>query len=488
MAPMMSWPDMEVYRVSIAANSIVMINQADVSPCHSTGNRINIGYKKLQENMEEVKKRLKTNEALSAELLKDIEIFRKEEVSRRLKFESKLDNLHQNLKDLTSKHVDIVSHLTIQLTKKKDMFKDLKDELGTLKNKNCKTKEHNVNVVDINLNNNWEVLSNENEMLKQDCENLELKSDILQKQFNDLITQREKRQEQITQYKENLKNLNEALADQTKKINVMKEECEDVKFQLSSYTKPSFQQVRESVSLFTEVNDKRQHLQETVDQMKNTYIKLKHDHLKYQQSISSMKITLKDLKKLMQKDLEDINEDNYKIIHFLETRQNVLQEIIDRRKKTMTQIIDVDHLNPNEVYKLFQEEIKAKEDEIKYLKDKLTNSCLIEHRIGSLNVRNQRDLAMYKMKVQELELKLSSDFKEETSELMDDFSESIYEKSETFNVTKDETISNQTVEENKENKFKSKKVVKFTEDIAIQPENDSLPRKGRKIFIMKKKK
>ncbi|CAG9768051.1 unnamed protein product [Ceutorhynchus assimilis] len=366
-------------------------------------------YEEVKQDLHHVKRKQKVNEALIFEYRGEIEILQAEKSNGGLKYEKKISSLEEALNILRSSHSQTTSHLENDLAKKEEENETLKAELEILKQKIALLEENN----DVSLKLNEPDIVAENEILRENLEKLQDDYEMILSRHHEMDEKLIEYREEICELKESLNTKREELLEKTLLIDQLNDDLFIINSELESLKNKPLQKESKGNSLFAEVDDRRVHLQKTVNDMKSSYIYLKHEHSKHEQIIAHLRKENAELQDLWKKDLEEIQEDRDGIIHSLNDRIQILEEI----NKRQTRQLEEDLTPPSDdlcaEYMFYQDMIESKNEEIRKLGKKLSDRTITEHMLSASVAQAHKKIQLMRLNIMELEQQIERNKEEE---------------------------------------------------------------------------
>ncbi|XP_066262273.1 protein Spindly-like [Euwallacea similis] len=470
-------------------------------------------YESIKTQLEEVTRKLKLREESISQLEAEDEILEYQEDCDRAHQQVQLADLTQALNNEESNHQLEIDNLKSQILAKAQCLSAFENELEQLESEEV-AKYQNQREHEDNRYSEYLLLSESYNKLLKEIDSLQLACDRDQKKLLQL-------QQKEADMQELFKSKKSEFHEKTAQIDALEEELLEINMALETRPKSLLKEECIKGSLFSEVNDERVHLQETLNAMKHDYLELEVENSKEKKLISHMQsqvASLRDLETTMMQQVQEVRLDSEQCYM---SRLELLKGIVAyQRRKLDLQIEDV----PTEqTRKLFEKTINELKDDVKFLESKFSDWRLTEHMFSSslaqtqVNIRKQQ-LAMKQLKItfeeiecdgpntddylsskaQDCEPPLRGSLKPIKSRNM---TEEIFTEPKTIDVKMDNIEENSFTQRfsritlrkgNKENLDYEKtamvenKNVKFTKDTVNHEQSAFRPR-GRKVYVFPKK-
>ncbi|XP_050306186.1 protein Spindly [Anthonomus grandis grandis] len=369
-------------------------------------NAILLENKHLKKELEETKQNLyecnrqaKLNDALVCEYRSEIQVLQSNESEISKKLNEKIGHLEDTITKLRSSHFETITSLQSELSDKDQEINSLKEELEILRRLTEVEKKTEVST-DFK---EFELL-NEIELLNQKCADLEETLQSAQEHQESLEDILQGYKEQVEELKEDNEVRKTELEEKAALVEKLTEDLILANRDLELYRNNPLQDGSKGNSLFAEVDDRRVHLQQKVNNMKSSYVYLKQEYYKHEHLISRLRKENNELRELRKKDLEELQSDQNLLENSAQNRIRVLEEQNERFKKQLEEgspLMRGDDLCAE--YQYYMDVIESQNQQIKDLESKLADQTLTSQLLARSIARGNRDQRILKLRIDELE-------------------------------------------------------------------------------------
>ncbi|XP_060517582.1 protein Spindly-like [Cylas formicarius] len=376
-----------------------------------TGNCDNSpNFSRLQKELEDVRqelydtnRQLKLKEAMLLEYQQETERLQTGEQRQLAKFESKIASLEETIVTLRDNHERAVSTLESEIARNEETITKLKNEIDVLKNLNETDSSFRFNEELANLETQHEELQQIFDGLKNEYITLSEQHKILETKFDALA-------EENSQLNETLKVKREELAENLVLIEKLNEELACANLELGTLKNQPLDTQSKGNSLFAEVDDRRVHLQHTVNNIKSDYTRLKFENSKQEKLIMELKKQNVDLCEKWKKDLTQVEEDQQTISVTLNDTINLLKESLEKLKKELAakhKEFGVSDLPAD--FRFYMNQVELKQKEIRHLEQKLMDRSLNTGSLSMLLAQANKETRKWRLEALKLKQVISKE-------------------------------------------------------------------------------
>jgi len=250
-------------------------------------------------------------------------------------------------------------------------------------------------------------LTNENETLQKNVLDLEDALRLLQNQNSRLEEALAMYKEELDENKETLQIKKEELLEKVALIDKLNDELLCLNQELEKYKNKPLEAESKGNSLFAEVDDRRVHLQKTINEIKSNYVRLKQEHNQHVDLIFKLRKEKEDIRNQWKKDLEEMQEDNFSVPETLRRHVKVLEEVIEQQKQQLEQqkALNSDS-NLSTEYQFYHQMIEDKSKEIEDWTQKYSNNSISNYMLSREVAQANKKARLLRLELEEMSEKL----------------------------------------------------------------------------------
>ncbi|XP_066142484.1 golgin subfamily A member 5-like [Euwallacea fornicatus] len=469
----------------------------------------NSEYQSIKTQLEEITRKLKLREQSISQLQAEDEILDQQN-SDRAQQQVQLADLTQALSNEESNHQLEIDNLKSQILAKAQCLSAFEKELEQLESEKVaeylNQREHEENKYSeyLLLSESYNILLKEVESWQQACDGDQKKLLHLQQKEVDM--------------QELFKSKKSEFHEKIAQIDALQEELLEINMALEMCPKSFPKGECVKGSLFSEVNDERMHLQETLNAMKHDYLELEIENSKEKKLISHMQsqiASLRDLETTIMQQIQEVRLDSEQCYM---SRLELLKGIVAYKRRKLD--FQIDDVPAEQTRTLFEKTINELKDDVKFLESKFSDWRLSEHMFSSSLAQTQVNIRKQQLTIKQLKTTLEEMecAKSDTDDYLFDkaqncespprgylkpinVSEETFAEPKTIDIKRDSTEENSLAQKfssitlrkgNKENHDSEKTVmvenksVKFSKD-TVDHEQPTFQPRGRKVYVFPKK-